>query len=136
MVTATLDGMAAGGLYDVVGGGFHRYSVDERWLVPHFERDALRQRRSRLDVPARLARNWASAVPGDRGGDDQYLVREMLLPDGAFASAQDADTDGVEGLTYTWSERRSGGLRDPDELLQPFEHGRFIVRGELEPGAP
>jgi uncharacterized protein len=58
----------------------------------------------------------------------EYLVRDLLLPDGAFASSQDADTDGIEGLTYTWLP----GEGVPDELLQPFEHGRFIVRGELD----
>jgi uncharacterized protein len=57
-----------------------------------------------------------------------YLLRELRLPSGGFASAQDADTDGVEGLTYTWTEDE--GV--PRELLHPFEHGRFIVRGELD----
>src|SRR5206468_2636863 len=57
-----------------------------------------------------------------------YMLRELRLPEGGFASAQDADTDGVEGLTYTWTE----GDHVPRELLQPFEHGRFIVRGELD----
>src|SRR5574340_1350989 len=62
-----------------------------------------------------------------------YALRELALPDGGLASAQDADTYGTEGLTYTWTdaEARSAGL--PDELLQPFEHGRFVVRGELDP---
>ena len=57
-----------------------------------------------------------------------YMVRELRLPSGGFASAQDADTDGVEGLTYTWTEE--DGV--PAELLQPFEHGRSIIRGELD----
>jgi uncharacterized protein len=58
-----------------------------------------------------------------------YMLRELRLPEGGFASAQDADTDGVEGLTYTWGEDDDV----PRELLHPFEHGRFIVRGELDP---
>ena len=58
-----------------------------------------------------------------------YLLRELRLPDGGFASAQDADTDGVEGLTYTWTVEE--GV--PAELLEPFEHGRSIIRGALEP---
>jgi uncharacterized protein len=58
-----------------------------------------------------------------------YLLRELLLPEGGFASAQDADTDGVEGLTFTWTPEEGA----PAELLEPFEHGRFILRGELEP---
>jgi uncharacterized protein YyaL (SSP411 family) len=59
-----------------------------------------------------------------------YMLRELLLPEGGFASAQDADTDGVEGLTYTWTEEDDV----PRELLQPFEHGRFVLRGELDDG--
>ncbi len=58
-----------------------------------------------------------------------YMIRELLLPDGGLASAQDADTDGVEGLTFTWTEEE--GV--PAELLLPFEHGRSIIRGELAP---
>jgi uncharacterized protein YyaL (SSP411 family) len=57
------------------------------------------------------------------------MLRELRLPEGGFASSQDADTDGVEGLTYTWAEADDV----PRELLQPFEHGRFIIRGELDP---
>ena len=60
IVTATLDGMAAGGFYDVVGGGFHRYSVDDRWLVPHFEKMLYDNARPRLDLPPRVGRHRAS----------------------------------------------------------------------------
>ena len=63
----------------------------------------------------------------------EYLVREMLLPEGGIASAQDADTDGVEGLTYTWSAGEAASSGIPEELLEPFEHGRLVVRGILEP---
>jgi uncharacterized protein YyaL (SSP411 family) len=59
-----------------------------------------------------------------------YMLRELRLPEGGFASAQDADTDGVEGLTYTWT----GEETVPGELLHPFEHGRFILRGEIDAG--
>jgi uncharacterized protein len=127
MVVKTLDGMAAGGMYDLVGGGFHRYSVDDRWLVPHFEK--------MLYDNALLASTYLHGwvVTGEeryrRVVEEtlDYMVRELRLPEGGFASAQDADTIGVEGLTYTWT---------PDEiedagLLQPFEHGRFILRGKL-----
>jgi len=127
MVTATLDAMAAGGMYDLVGGGFHRYSVDEAWLVPHFEK--------MLYDNALLASTYlhAWAVTGEeryrRIVEEtlDYMLRELLLPEGGFASAQDADTDGVEGLTFTWAA--DDGVRE--ELLHPFEDGRFIVRGEL-----
>jgi uncharacterized protein len=127
MVRKTLDGMAAGGMYDLVGGGFHRYSVDERWLVPHFEK--------MLYDNALLASVYLHAwvVTGEeryrRVVEEtlDYVVRELRLPAGGLASAQDADTAGVEGLTYTWTPDEIG---DP-ELLQPFEHGRFILRGQL-----
>ena len=133
MARGTLDGMAAGGMYDVVGGGFHRYSVDARWLVPHFEKMLYD---NALLVSAYL---HAWVVTGE-GRYRQvveetvdYLLREMLLPDGGFASAQDADTDGIEGLTYTWETEEWRELGLDEGLLEPFEHGRMIVRGTLEP---
>ena len=61
------------------------------------------------------------------------MLRELALPDGGFASAHDADTDGVEGLTYTWTPDEAEDVGLPHELLEPFEHGRYVVRGELEP---
>ena len=124
----TLDGMAAGGMYDVVGGGFHRYSVDERWLVPHFEKMLYD---NALLAPAYL-HGWL--VTGNERYREvaertlEYMVRELRLPEGGFASSQDADTDGVEGFTYTWAP----GEGAPEELLEPFEHGRFVLRGALD----
>src|SRR5439155_21697943 len=115
--------------YDLVGGGFHRYSVDEHWLVPHFEKMLYD---NALLVPAYL-HGWL--VLGKERYREvveetvEYMLRELRLPDGGFASAQDADTNGVEGLTFTWTEDDPV----PRELLQPFEHGRFVIRGELDP---
>src|ERR671919_610660 len=133
MVVKTLDEMAAGGMYDVVGGGFHRYSVDERWLVPHFEK--------MLYDNALLAAAYlhAWAVTGEtrfrRVVEEtlDYLVREMRLPDGGFASAQDADTDGVEGLTYTWTPGEIADVigEERQDWLQPFEHDRLILRADI-----
>jgi uncharacterized protein len=128
LVVRTLDGMAAGGMYDLLGGGFHRYSVDERWLVPHFEK--------MLYDNALLASTYLHAwlVTGDeryRRVTEQtldYVLRELALPEGGFASAQDADTDGVEGLTFTWTEEEGA----PADALEPFEHGRSILRGRLD----
>ncbi len=128
-VTTTLDAMAAGGMYDLVGGGFHRYSVDETWLVPHFEKMLYD---NALLVPAYL---HAWVVTGKERYRQvveetvEYLLRDLALPEGGFASSQDADTDGIEGLTYTWTEDECV----PAELLHPFEHGRSIIRGELDP---
>jgi uncharacterized protein len=128
MVRKTLDGMAAGGMYDLVGGGFHRYSVDRRWLVPHFEKMLYD---NALLAPVYL---HAWVVTGEERyrcvaeQTLQYVLRELRLPEGQLASAQDADTEGVEGLTFTWAP----GEGAPEELLQPFEHGRFVLRGELD----
>jgi len=128
MARTTLDAMTRGGMYDLVGGGFHRYSVDGQWLVPHFEK--------MLYDNALLASVYLHAWR--RFGDERYrrvaeqtidyVLRELSLDGGGFASAQDADTDGVEGLTFTWAPGE--GARE--ELLRPFEHGRFVLRGELD----
>src|SRR5919109_768571 len=133
MVTATLDAMAAGGMYDLVGGGFHRYSVDERWLVPHFEKMLYD---NALLAPAYLHAWVATGNERYRQVAEEtleYVLRELRLPEGGFASAQDADTEGVEGLTFTWTPEELAdalGEERPD-LLQPFEHGRYVLRGDL-----
>jgi uncharacterized protein len=128
MVVKTLDEMAAGGMYDLLGGGFHRYSVDERWLVPHFEKmlydNAL--------LAAAYLHGWL-ATSTDRyreisAATVEYMLRELLLPEGGLASAQDADTEGIEGLTFTWTEEEGA----PAGLLEPFEHGRSIIRGHVD----
>jgi uncharacterized protein YyaL (SSP411 family) len=133
LALGTLDGMRAGGMYDLVGGGFHRYSVDEQWLVPHFEKMLYD---NALLIPAYL-HAWLLT------GEDlyrtiveetvEYALRELRLEGGGFASAQDADTEGVEGLTFTWTPDELADAIGPGRelLLQPFEHGRSIVRGRL-----
>jgi uncharacterized protein YyaL (SSP411 family) len=127
-VRLTLDGMAAGGMYDLVGGGFHRYSVDAQWLVPHFEKMLYD---NALLVPPYLHAWLLTGEDRYRTVAEQtlnYMLRELRLPSGGLASSQDADTNGVEGLTYTWTEEEGA----PADLLQPFEHGRSILRGELD----
>ena len=101
----TLDRMAAGGIFDHVGGGFHRYSTDSRWLVPHFEK--------MLYDNALLPVNYAEAyqATGSAAYLDvmdrtlSYVLRELAAPGGGFYSAQDADAGGEEGLYYTWTRR-------------------------------
>jgi len=103
MARRTLDAMADGGIHDQLGGGFHRYATDAVWLVPHFEQ--------MLYDSAQLARVYVHAwgLTGDRRyravalGALDYLARELLTADGAFAASQDADTDGEEGGTFVWT---------------------------------
>jgi uncharacterized protein YyaL (SSP411 family) len=119
--------MRAGGMYDLVGGGFHRYSVDEQWLIPHFEKMLYD---NALLVPAYLHAYVLTQEESYREIVEHtldYAIRELRLDSGGFASAQDADTEGVEGLTFTWEPHEV----PRDELLQPFEHGRYVIRGGL-----
>ncbi len=115
MVEQTLQAMAAGGIYDQLGGGFHRYSVDARWLVPHFEK--------MLYDNALLSTLYLHAyqVTGDpayrRVVEEvlDYVAREMTSPEGAFYSTQDADSEGVEGKFYVWTPAEIDAALPPDE---------------------
>ncbi len=122
MVRLTLDRMAAGGIYDHLGGGFARYSVDERWLVPHFEK--------MLYDNALLARAYTDAylVTGDENYARvvretlDYVLRDMTDPAGGFYSTEDADSEGEEGLFYTWT---------PDEIEAVLGEERGATFGRV-----
>ncbi|MBX3375756.1 MAG: DUF255 domain-containing protein [Phycisphaeraceae bacterium] len=120
-IRLTLDKMACGGMHDQVGGGFHRYSVDEKWLVPHFEKMLY----DNAQLAALYAR--AAALYGDPFYERvarrtvEYVLREMTQGSGAFFSAQDAEVDGREGLNYLWTASELGAtLSEAD--------GRFALK--------
>ena len=119
----TLDKMADGGIRDQLGGGFHRYATDSRWLVPHFEQ--------MLYDNAQLARVYLHAYQAFSGavsvryrevavGILDYMARELRREDGAFASSQDADTEGEEGATFTWSPAEIRAVLGDDEAFDRF----------------
>src|SRR6516165_9242041 len=113
MAKRTLDLMARGGIYDHLGGGFHRYSTDAHWLVPHFEK--------MLYDNALLAVAYAEAAQVTGRADFarvaretlDYVLREMTSPDGAFYSATDADSEGVEGKFFVWSQKEIEDVLGP-----------------------
>ena len=118
----SLEAMGRGGLRDQLGGGFHRYSTDAQWLVPHFEQ--------MLYDNAQLARVYIHAwsLTDDprflevATGTLDYMIRELTTIDGAFAASQDADTEGIEGLTFTWraQEVREVVGQDADLVMAAY----------------
>jgi len=137
MVTHTLEAMARGGMYDQLGGGFHRYSVDDHWLVPHFEKML-------YDV-SQLARVYLHAwqVTGEpffRTITEEtldYVIREMTDPSGGFYSTQDADSEGEEGKFFVWT---TGEIQEvlgdeADAFMSAYgvtRHGNFEGKNILE----
>ena len=152
MVVRTCEAMARGGIYDQLGGGFARYAVDGTWTVPHFEKmlydNALLLRvytrlwqRTQLGFFARIALQTS-----------EFLLRDLRTSEGGFASALDADTDGVEGLTYVWTpaelrEALAAGSLDSPEAYDAtwaadlfnvteagtFEHGTSVLQLPRDP---
>jgi uncharacterized protein YyaL (SSP411 family) len=141
IVTLTLDKMARGGIYDHLGGGFHRYSTDARWLVPHFEKMLYD---NALLVPAYLELGQVLlSVRNDESGDArngesvwpftvvretlEYVLREMQDPQGGFYSTQDADSEGEEGKFFVWTEAQI------DQLLPDKDAGLFKYCYDVTP---
>ncbi|MBI1391025.1 MAG: DUF255 domain-containing protein [bacterium] len=118
MAEFSLRKMAEGGMYDQIGGGFHRYSTDERWLVPHFEK--------MLYDNALLAKTYTEAyqLTGEAlyrkiaKETLDYVLREMTSPEGGFYSTQDADSDGEEGKFFVWTPREIDEALSDDRLAR------------------
>ena len=140
----TCEAMARGGMYDQLGGGFARYSVDAGWVVPHFEK-MLYDNALLLRVYAHLWRATGSEL-GRRVALDtaDWMLRELRTDEGGFASALDADTDGVEGLTYAWTPEQLVEVLGEDDgswaadLLTvtadgTFEHGSSTLQLRRDP---
>src|SRR5437016_4636551 len=139
MVLHTCERMAAGGMYDQIGGGFHRYSVDSEWLVPHFEK--------MLYDNAQLVNLYLDAwlVSGEARFAEvardiiRYVLRDMTSPEGGFYSAEDADSEGKEGKFYCWTRSELARLLTPEELTVAVKYfgvtegGNFVDHSDPEP---
>jgi len=131
-VETTLQAMANGGIYDQLGGGFARYSVDPYWLVPHFEK--------MLYDNALLSRLYleASQATGDafyeRIAEEtlNYVVRDMTSPEGGFYSAEDADSEGEEGKFYVWTPGEIRGVLTEEEAALAERYWDVTERGNFE----
>ncbi|MCW2680987.1 MAG: hypothetical protein JWM62_2388 [Frankiales bacterium] len=144
LVEHTCRAMASGGMYDQLAGGFARYSVDEQWVVPHFEK-MLYDNALLLRVYVHLFRATGSADARRVALETaDFLLRDLRTPEGGFASALDADTDGEEGLTYVWTPAQLvDALGDEDGQwaveqfdVTPkgtFEHGTSVLQRLAEP---
>ena len=132
MVELTLDRMAAGGIHDQIGGGFHRYSTDAYWIVPHFEK--------MLYDNALLARLYTRAyqVTGSMPyarvaqGIVDYVLREMTSESGGFYSAQDADSEGVEGKFFVWRPEELTRILGPDDAQVVADYYGVTSAGNFE----
>ncbi len=144
MAARTFEAMARGGMYDQLGGGFARYSVDAEWVVPHFEKmlyDNALLLRAYLHWWRATGSPLARRVVEETA---EFLLRDLRTPEGGFASALDADTDGVEGLTYAWTPAQLTDALGPDDgawaaaLLEvtpsgTFEHGASTLQLLADP---
>jgi len=144
LVEHTCRAMASGGMYDQLAGGFARYAVDAQWVVPHFEK-MLYDNALLLRVYVHLWRATGSEAARRVALETaDFLLRDLRTEQGGFASALDADTDGVEGLTYAWTPAQlADALGDDDGAWAAeqfevtaggtFEHGASTLQRLLEP---
>jgi uncharacterized protein len=139
MVARTCEAMAAGGMHDQLGGGFHRYSVEAEWLVPHFEKmlyDNAQLINLYLDVSLVTGQTEFANVARDVLG---YVLRDMTHPEGGFYSAEDADSEGKEGKFYCWTKAELGKLLMPEEFNVAVSYfgitdaGNFVDHSDPDP---
>jgi hypothetical protein len=131
-VVLTCRRMAEGGMYDQVGGGFHRYSVDARWLVPHFEKmlyDNAQLPRLYLDAYQVTAEPFFRQVVEETL---DYVLREMRRPSGGFYSATDADSEGEEGKFFVWTPEEVTALVGPDDAELVCRYWDVTEEGNFE----
>jgi uncharacterized protein YyaL (SSP411 family) len=128
MLDASLEAMARGGIHDQLGGGFARYSVDDAWVVPHFEK-MLYDNAQLVGLYAR----WGTPL-GDRVASlaADFLLRELRTTEGGLASALDADSEGEEGRFYVWTPGQLAEVLGADD--GPWATGLFAVTGTFEHG--
>ncbi len=134
MVEKTLDAMADGGIYDHLGGGFHRYATDARWLVPHFEKMLYDQ--------ALLSKVYIEAYQISRKQDHarvatevfDYVLRDMTDPAGGFYSAEDADSEGEEGVFYLWQPKQIVDVLDEEQAKLFNARYGVTKKGNFEKG--
>ncbi len=123
MITLTLEKMGRGGIADHLGGGFHRYSVDERWIVPHFEKMLYDNAQlARIYVEAHQLTGAPELARVARGTLD-WLLREMTDAKGGVYSATDADSEGREGIYFTWTRSEIERLLGPDAAIFSRAYG-------------
>jgi len=135
MVEHTAERMARGGIYDQLAGGFARYSVDACWVVPHFEK-MLYDNALLLRVYLHLWRATGSPLARRIAEETaDFLLRDLRTPEGGFASALDADTDGVEGLTYVWTPAQLQEVLGPEDGSWTAELLQVTAAGTFEAGA-
>jgi len=147
MVEATCEAMARGGMYDQLGGGFARYSVDAGWVVPHFEK-MLYDNALLLRAYAHLWRATGSALARRVAAETaDWMLRDLRTPEGGFASALDADSEGVEGKFYAWTPDQLREVLGADDAAYAaatlgvtatgtFEHGSSVLQLRTDPDDP
>jgi uncharacterized protein YyaL (SSP411 family) len=135
IVEHACEAMARGGIYDQLAGGFARYAVDAAWVVPHFEKmlyDNAQLLRVYLHLYRATGSPLAARVARETAG---FLLTDLRTPEGGFASALDADTEGVEGLTYVWTPAQLVGALGPDDGARAAEILSVTPEGTFEEGA-